>query len=251
MNSERTPPPRAAQAPGNRLLARLSSADRRVLQSSLQPIDLPVRSVLIRPNTPFEYVYFIEEGVASLLALAEHGRAAEVGTIGNEGLVGAYGVMGGDTMPNECFMQVGGRGQRMPLAILRRAAVASPTLLTAIGNYVHAFSVLAMQSAACNALHGLSERLARWLLMTQDRTGDELPLTHEFLGLMLGATRPSVSVAALVLQEAGLIRYRQGNIRVLNRTGLEAASCECYGITRRFFDALSPGSSDGDQPPRR
>jgi len=245
MKSQRAPAPRAAQAPGNRLLAGLSTADRRVLQSALEPIDLPVRSVLIRPNTPFEYVYFIEEGVASLLALAEHGRAAEVGTIGNEGLVGAYGVIGGDTMPNECFMQVAGRGQRMPLAVLRRAAAASPTLLMAIGKYVHAFSVLAMQSAACNALHGLNERLARWLLMSQDRVGDDLPLTHEFLGLMLGATRPSVSVAALALQEAGLIRYRQGHIRVLNRGGLEGASCECYQITQRFFDDLTTAAPDG------
>jgi CRP-like cAMP-binding protein len=199
---------------------------------------------LIQPNTPFEYVYFIDDGLASLLALAEHGRAAEVGTIGNEGLVGAYGVIGGDTMPNECFMQVGGRARRMPLAVLRRAAAASPTLLVTIGKYVHAFSVLAMQSAACNALHALNERFARWLLMTHDRIGDDLPLTHEFLSLMLGASRPSVSVSALSLQEAGLIRYRQGHIRVLNRKGLEAASCECYGITRRFFDELTPSSSE-------
>jgi hypothetical protein len=115
-----------------------------------------------------------------------------------------------------------------------------------IGKYIHAFSALAMQSAACNALHALNERFARWLLLSHDRVGDDLPLTHEFLSLMLGASRPSVSVAALALQEAGLIRYRQGHIRVLNRPGLEAASCECYGITRRFFDELTPASSDGD-----
>lgn len=96
-----------------------------------------------------------------------------------------------------------------------------------------------MQSAACNALHGLNERLARWLLMSQDRVGDDVALTHEFLGLMLGATRPSVSVGALALQEAGLIRYRQGHIRVLNRAGLERASCECYPIVRRCFDDLA------------
>jgi CRP-like cAMP-binding protein len=130
------------------------------------------------------------------------------------------------------------------LAVLRRAAAASPTLLTAVGRYLHAFSVLAMQSAACNALHSLNERFARWLLLSHDRVGDDLPLTHEFLSLMLGASRPSISVAALALQDAGLIQYRQGHIRVLDRTRLEAASCECYAITRRFFDELIPASSD-------
>jgi CRP-like cAMP-binding protein len=220
-------------------LAGLSSADRRVLEPLLEPVTLPVRHVLIQPNTPFKHVYFIDDGLASVLALAEHGRAAEVGTIGNEGLVGAYGVIGGDTMPNECFMQVAGSARRMALADLRIAAAASPALLGAIGKYVHAFSVLAMQSAACNALHGLNERLARWLLMSQDRVGDDLPLTHEFLGLMLGATRPSVSVAAFALQDAGLIRYRQGHILVLNRAGLQQASCECYAITQRFLNDLA------------
>jgi CRP-like cAMP-binding protein len=200
---------------------------------------------LIRPNTPFEHVYFVDEGLASVLALAEHGRAVEVGTIGNEGLVGAYGVIGPNTMPNECFMQIAGHGRRMSLPVLRRAAASSPTLLAAIGKYVHAFSVLAMQSAACNALHGLNERLARWLLMSQDCVGDDVALTHEFLGLMLGATRPSVSVAAFALQEAGLIRYRQGHIRVLNRDGLERASCECYRIARHFFHDPATEPPDG------
>jgi CRP-like cAMP-binding protein len=231
------------------VLAGLSAEDRRVLEPSLKRIILPVQQVLIRPNARLAYVYFIDEGVASVLALAEHGRAAEVGTIGNEGLVGAYAVIGGDTMPTECIMQVAGRGRRIPLAVLRDAAATSPSLLWAIGKYVHAFSVLAMQSAACNALHGLNERLARWLLMTHDRmrVNDDLPLTHELLGLMLGATRPSVSVAALALQKGGLIRYRQGHIKVLNRAALEDASCECYGITKRFFDDLLTASSDRER----
>jgi CRP-like cAMP-binding protein len=180
-------------------------------------------------------VYFIDEGLASVLAFVEHGRSVEVSTIGTEGLVGAYGVIGGDTMPNECFMQIAGHGRRMPLAALRRAAAMSPTLLAAIGTYVHTFSMLAIQSAGCHALHALNERFARRLLMTQDVAGDDLPLTHDVLGVMLGANTPSLSVAALTLQEAGLIQSRQGHIRVLNRAGLEAASCDCYGLTRQLL----------------
>lgn len=112
--SRSIPSSRVTQASGNRLLAGLVPADLRLLQPALEPIDLPLRHVLIRPNTPFEHVYFVDEGLASLVALVEHGRAVEVGTIGNEGLVGAYALIGPDTMPNECFMQIAGRGRRLP-----------------------------------------------------------------------------------------------------------------------------------------
>jgi CRP-like cAMP-binding protein len=231
--------PRLASAPSsNRLLASLPAVVRNPLTADLEHVDLPFKTTLIRPDTAVQHAWFVDSGVASVLSFGDDGHAVEVGTVGTEGVVGAFGAFGVRTIPNEVVIQVAGKGRRIAISKLRGHIEAHRLLADAIAKYLHAYSILVAQSAACNALHELPQRCARWLLMTQDRVGDELPLSQEFLSMMLGVTRPSVSVAAHTLQAAGLIRYQQGHITVTDRAGLETAACPCYAISRAAFEQL-------------
>jgi CRP-like cAMP-binding protein len=168
-----------------------------------------------------------------------NGAAVEVGTVGHEGMVGIAEFLGGEPSGSETLVQIPGVALRLPSAALREGAETLPELRRLLGRYTQAYLIQVAQGAACNRLHNVEARCAKWLLMTHDRVGsDSFPLKQEFLALMLGVRRAGVTVAAGALQESGLIRYRRGGIRVLDRAGLEEASCECYRIVRRHFDQL-------------
>jgi CRP-like cAMP-binding protein len=226
-------------APENRLLSLLEPGDRERLQAHLSPVTLEYKKLLYGERKRIEHVYFLEEGVASLVTRMSNGEAVEVGTIGNEGVVGFPVLMGDDESPTEVYMQVPGSGLSIEAATFRRALESSLRMQTVFLHYAHAFFNQVAQSAACAHLHSLDQRCARWLLMTRERMpSDDFLLTHEFLAMMLGVRRAGVSEAAGALKRDGLIRYRQGHVTILDREGLEARSCECYAVTKAEFDRL-------------
>jgi CRP-like cAMP-binding protein len=219
----------------NRLLSGLSSEDRDLLQPSLEPISLELRYMLVEAGQAVEHVTFIEQGITSVLADTSEGRF-EVGMIGPEGLVGLPVLFGIDHTPH-CFMvQAAGEGHRIATPALRAALAQSPTMQAWFMRYAHAWTVQVTQTAYANAGFELEARLARWILMTQDRLGqDELPLTHEFLSMMLGMRRAGVTVAVQVLEGNGLIRAKRGRITVLNRPGLEEVADAAYGFSEAEY----------------
>ncbi len=226
----------------NRLLDLLPPRDYERLRPHLQPVTLEYRKSLYRARKPLGFVYFIETGVGSLVNTMAGGDAAEVGTIGNEGLVGLPLLLGDDRAPTGVYVQVPGTGLRMKATLFQKEMARSASMRTVMLRYVHAFFNQVAQSAACNHFHSLQQRCCRWLLMTHDRMhSDEFLLTQEFLAMMLGVQRTGVTAAAGALQRAGLIRYRRGIITILDRRGLERSSCECYGISKREFDRLLGG----------
>ncbi len=228
---------------GNRLLDALPDGELERLRPDLEPVPLGLKEVLIEPDGPIGHVWFPVDGVCSLVATMEDGRAVEVGTIGNEGMVGLPVFLGRDTVPLTTFCQVPGRAVRMRSEALRTEVGPGDRLHGLLQRFTEATFVFAAQSSACNRLHSVEQRASRWLLHTHDRVGrDEFPLTQEFLAEMLGVRRASVSGVAGDLQRAGLISYSRGAVRVLDRGGLEGRGCECYGIIREEFDRLPGGS---------
>ena len=224
---------------GNRLLAQLSVADYELLRSHLRPVALDYKAVLYAPGQLIEFVYFIESGVASMVNVMKNGDAAEVGTIGNEGIVGLPVVFGDTTAPNSVYMQVPGAGLRMPARIFSEQLNHSKSLRTALLHYAAAFFNQVAQSAACVTFHPIEQRCCRWLMMTRDRMpSDEFLLTQEFLAMMLGVRRTSVNAAMGKLQKQGLVRYSRGHLTILDRKALQGAACECYRITKGEFDRL-------------
>jgi CRP-like cAMP-binding protein len=168
-----------------------------------------------------------------------NGEAAEVGTIGNEGVVGLPLLFGDDRAPTSVYVQVPGAGLRMKAELFKKELARSATMRAVMHRYAHAMFNQVAQSAACNQFHSLEQRCCRWLLMTHDRMqSDEFLLTQEFLAMMLGVQRTGVTVAAGALQRTGLIRYRRGNVTIIDRKGLKDRSCECYGISKTEFDRL-------------
>lgn len=230
---------KAFEPHSNRLLGLLPPKDYRRLRPHLQRIPLEYRQSLYRSNKPIEFVYFIEAGVGSLVNTMKNGDAAEVGTIGNEGLVGLPVLMGDDRAPTGVYVQVPGIGLRMKATLLKKELARSASMQTVMYGYAHAFFNQVAQSAACNHFHSLQQRCCRWLLMTHDRMhSDEFLLTQEFLAMMLGVQRTGVTAAAGALQRADLIRYARGKVTMLDRRGLMQRSCECYGVSKREFDRL-------------
>ena len=224
---------------GNRLLAGLSNADYALLHPHLKPVPLDYRAVLYAPHQPIEFVYFIESGVGSLVNTMTNGDAAEVGTIGNEGIVGLPVVFGDNSAPNGVYMQVPGAGFKMSARAFMQKLDQSRTMRAAFLHYANACFNQVAQSAACAYFHPLEKRCCRWLLMTRDRMPtDQFLLTQEFLAMMLGVQRSSVNAAMSSLQRKGLVRYSRGNVTILDRNALMAASCECYQVTKREFDRL-------------
>ena len=223
----------------NRLLGLLPPRDYQRLRPYLHRIPLEYRQSLYRANTPIEFVYFIETGVGSLVNTMTNGQASEVGTIGNEGVVGLPLVLGDDRAPTSVYIQVPGAGLRMMASLFKKELARSASLRTLMLHYAHAFFNQVAQSAACNQFHSIEQRCCRWMLMTHDRMqSDEFLLTQEFLAMMLGVQRTGVTAAAGALQRAGLIRYKRGNVTIINRRGLVQCSCECYGVSKREFDRL-------------
>jgi CRP-like cAMP-binding protein len=223
----------------NRLLQLLPRPDFDALHPHLEAVSLDYRQPLHEANQPLRSVYFPVTGVASLVNTMADGSAAEVGTIGNEGIVGLPVIFGDQLTPMSTYVQVPGAGLRLRAEILRSALQDSAGMRTVMLHYAHAFFDQVAQSAACNHFHTIDQRCCRWLLMTHDRVqSDQFLLTQEFLGMMLGVQRGGVNLAARKLKVAGLIDYRRGQVTILNRQKLEQRSCECYGVGKREFDRL-------------
>lgn len=230
---------KATDRPANRLLGLLSSRDYSRLSPHLQSVPLEYRKSLYRADKKIDFVYFIETGVGSLVNTMANGQAAEVGTIGNEGVVGLPLVLGDDRAPTSVYVQVPGEGLRMAGSLFKEELARSATMQVVMLRYVHALFNQVAQSAACNHFHSLEQRCCRWLLMTRDRMqSDDFLLTQEFLAMMLGVQRPGVSIAAGGLQRAGLITYTRGNVTILDGPGLKKLSCECYVVAKKEFDRL-------------
>jgi CRP-like cAMP-binding protein len=198
-----------------------------------------IRQVLHAPEQPITAVYFPESGYVSRLAPMDDGDSTEVGLVGSEGMTGLAILHGGDSDSFELMVQVPGTALRLDTPAFREALDSISSLRPLLLRYSLAHFEQVARTAACNSRHQTDQRLARWLLMAHDRVeGDEFPMTHEFLSMMLGVRRAGVTVAAGTLQKAGLIRYAAGRMEITDRPGLEAASCECYGIARRAYDRL-------------
>ncbi len=233
---------KAADPPANRLLSLLSPGDYARLRPHLHRIPLEYRQSLYRAHKPLEWVYFIETGVGSLVNTMANGQASEVGTIGNEGVVGLPLVLGDDRAPTSVYIQVPGVGLQMKATLFKKELARSASMRAVMLHYAHAFFNQVAQSAACNQFHSIEQRCCRWMLMTHDRMqSDQFLLTQEFLAMMLGVQRTGVTVAAGGLQRAGLIRYSRGNVTIIDRRGLLRHSCECYGVSKKEFDRLLGG----------
>jgi CRP-like cAMP-binding protein len=227
----------AAKRPANRLLGSLHAADFARLAPFLEPLTLKYRQPLYDAGTPVEYVHFIDSGVASLVSVMRNGGAAEVGTVGNEGIVGLPVLLGSTTAPTTMYMQVPGSGHRMRADRFVEEMARSPALRLTALQYAHLFFNQVAQSGACAHFHNMEQRCCRWLLMTYDRSQtEEFMLTHEFLAMMLGVRRAGVSTVAGILKKAGLIAYARGRVRILDHAGLLKRSCECYAASKREFD---------------
>jgi CRP-like cAMP-binding protein len=224
----------------NRILADLSQSDFDLLEPDLQVLELPVRKRLEIRHRPIDYVYFIESGLASVVANGMGERSVEAGIVGREGVTGLAVIMGTDRSPLETFMQFGGSGQRLAAAKLKACMEASVTLRRTLLNYGHAFYIQTAYTVLANARSKLEDRLSRWLLMAHDRVdGDKLTLTHEFLAIMLGVRRPGVTIALKFLEVRGLIQTSRGVISIVDRKGLEESANGAYGTAEAELQRLS------------
>jgi CRP-like cAMP-binding protein len=224
---------------GNRLLSLLPRAEFQRLVPHLQSVTLTAKDILCKARGPIDHVYFPTSGMISAMTVMEDGAAIEVATIGNEGMTGLTAFIGGETSPYELMVQVSGEGLRMSAQTLKSEAGKKGTLHGLLVLYNTAFTHQVAYSVACNGLHKIEKRCCRWLLMVADRVGsDAIPLTHEFLAIMLGVRRSSVTEVLQPLQERGLIQYSRGEIRIVDRKGLEATSCECYRAVKDEFGRL-------------
>jgi CRP-like cAMP-binding protein len=239
---------RSQLPPGNRLLDALPSDDRERIGPLLEVERGELKQHIYKPGAKIEALYFPVDAVVSILTTLTDGAGVEIATIGNEGVVGSPVVLGSDSMPSRHFAQV-----QVPGDLLRIDREAFTTLLAErerfreiIQLYVQALFSQIAQQVACNALHSIEERCSRWLLLTHDRVhSDTFPLTQEFLAQMLGVRRASVTLAAGALQTAGLVRYKRGEMVVVDREGLEDVSCECYRVLRDEFDRLLGQAAGG------
>jgi CRP-like cAMP-binding protein len=237
----------AHAAEQNRLLAALPRQEYARILPRLTPVRLGLKQVLVEPDAPIRDVYFPREGVCSMLA-DDQDAPVEVGTTGPDGFIGLPVLLGGDRMPFRVIVQIEGHGWRLAADEFRRLVDERPVVRTLLLRFAQYFANQLSQSVACNRLHTLEERCARWLLMTHDRVqGDSFELTHEFLSYMLGTRRAGVTVAMGTLQAIGVVRYTRGRVEVLDRPRLEETSCACYHITRTALrQLLEGGESVGD-----
>lgn len=223
----------------NRLIQLLSRGERKRLLDVCEPFEMAVSSAIGEPNDVARHVHFPTEGFVSLVMQVDRHPGLEVGMVGCEGMLGAEALLGSQITPWRCVVQGAGQSLRVLTPVFRRALQASPALHHVVGCYL-AFRVeqLAL-AAACERFHAIGPRLARWLLMSQDRAhNDSFHCTHEFLGFMLGVRREGVTVAASEFQRQGLIEYRRGELTVLDRAALLASACSCYEANQRVYDRL-------------
>ncbi len=223
-------PTSASSLSANRLLAALPAEDLARLRPSLEPVVLTFKSEYARSGEPVDYVYFPLRGVMSLLVQTSRGESIEVALVGNEGLVGIHAYLGAQLSPFHVICQVPGEGVRMKIKTFQKEMErGGGALATALGHFLEELLIQVAVSGACNRLHTVQQRCARWMLMTHDRVvGEEFPLTQEFLAQMLGIRRAGVNAVAAAFKRNGVIRYSRGKVAILNRTGLEAMSCECH-----------------------
>jgi CRP-like cAMP-binding protein len=216
----------------NKILLALPKREYAALFPKLKFVPLPIHTVLNQIGEPIEFAYFMNDGLGSVLSIMPDGKSVEVGLCGKEGFVGLPLIAGFSTSPTRVIVQVAGSAFKVSAKDLIAALRECPALATALLRFTQELGLQSSQVAACNRLHDVDQRLAHWLLASEDRLGTDgvVPLTQEFLAHMLGTRRASVTVAAGILQKAGLITYKRGDVRILNRSGLEAATCECYGI---------------------
>jgi CRP-like cAMP-binding protein len=227
-------------APGtNKLLDALPKRDRERLLPHLKPVSLRFEEVVYEPDAPIRHVYFPTGGLIALILVLQDGSVAEVGRVGNEGMVGLPVFLGVPASHTRAFVQIPGEALRRRAQDFRQQARQGGPLARLLLRYTQALMRHSERLTACNAWHPIERRLARWLLITHDRVqADQFEVTQEFLSQMLGVHRQSVTLAARNLQKPGLIRYSRGKLRILDRPGLEAASCTCYRAMRRHFDQL-------------
>ncbi len=224
----------------NHLLSALPARDLALLQPNLSHVRLELRRPIEEPNQSIKHVYFPDEGIVSVVADGSRARESEIGIIGREGMTGINVVMGNDRSPHQSYVQVAGKGQRMSADSLRQAMRESPPMRETFLHFAQAFMVQTAHTAVANGRANIEQRLARWLLMAHDRMdGNELPLTHEFLSLMLNVRRAGVTIALQALSSNGLISTNRGLITVIDRRGLKAAANGIYGIPEDEYQRLT------------
>ena len=229
----------AVRASGNLLLNRLSDEDLQRLLPYLQKVQNNIRDVVYNRDEAISFVHFPCTCAFSILVFLKNGVAVEAGTIGNEGFTGFELLLHGARSQETCVCQVEGESLRMTTEAFRKALNWLPSLRNLVKHYLLCYLALVSQSVACNRLHTIEARFARWLLITQDRLQkNEFYLTQEFIADMLGVHRPSVSLVAGAFQTAGIIEYKRGHMRILNRPALERESCECYAMVRARFEEV-------------
>jgi CRP-like cAMP-binding protein len=201
----------------------------------LEPVSLSLRQVLYEPGVEIKHLYFMEEGLCSILTVMEDGASVEVGMVGSDGMLGYTALLvSGQASANEVIVQVPGKALRIDYAAFKKAFDRSEGIRRVIFRCIGDGIMLGAQTAACNRLHSMEQRLARWLLMAADRIGSEtMPMTHEFLAQMLGVRRAGVTLVAGELQRSGLIGYHHGTVTILNRDSLEETACECYHLDHK------------------
>jgi CRP-like cAMP-binding protein len=235
---ERTGP--EGKAVHNRILLSLSDREFRAIRHRLEFTGLAHHAILHESHRQARNVYFVNEGLVSMVVVMENGKTAEAGVVGNEGIVGMEALFGMRRSPLREVVQIAGTAHRISGGNLHAMLRAFPNLLLRFSRFAVVNRMQISQTAACNRLHSAEERLARWLLLTQDRVQSGfIPMTHDFLATMLGTDRGSVTEAAGVLQKRRIIEYSRGSVRVLNRRGLEGAACECYELIREYNGELS------------
>ena len=220
----------------NQLLRSLPADVRDGILADSELVELPKKKLLYDIQTPIEDVYFIEDGVASIVSVLRDGTAVETSTCGREGMIGVPLFLGADVVATQALQQVPGRAWKLPREGFLRYLDKSPEMRRYLGRYTQALMTLIAQNSACNRRHSIEERAVRWLLMTHDQVEqDSFELTHQFFSQMLGVRRATITVTAGALQEAGYIKYHRGMITIVNRAGLEDVCCECYAIIHNEF----------------
>ncbi|OYD95418.1 Crp/Fnr family transcriptional regulator [Nostoc sp. 'Peltigera membranacea cyanobiont' 210A] len=227
------------QQPANKLLAALPASDYERLVPHLKLVSLPVKQILYKAAEPITQVYFPDKSMVSIVTTMEDGSTAEVRIVSHEGMVGIPIILGDNTTTTTAFVQIAGAGMQMDADVLKAECNRGGAIQTLLLRYVQAVYSELAQGTACNRLHILEERLARWLLTVSDRLeSEDFLLTQEFIAQMLGVRRSGVTVAASTLSRAGMISYQRGHISILNRENLEATSCECYQVIQKEFARL-------------
>jgi len=230
---ERTSP--AGKPVRNKLLLAIPDEEFRKIRSRLQFVDLPHHFILHQPHQTVRFAHFPNAVLISLVVELKDGRTVEAGLLGNEGASGMPAVLGLSRSPLREIVQIEGDAFRVRVSALRELLPSTPVLQATLNRYAAGLAMQVAQTAACNRLHKIEERLSRWLLIAQDRVDSGIvPITHDFLATMLGTDRPSVTVAAGVLQREGIIEYTRGFVRILNRKKLESFACECYALIKQY-----------------